>query len=90
MLDRRIEEFRAIAEVVEELCGAAGVEVHPGIVDALIRRWIGLMARAWSEAGQPVLLGVPSELGRVIAQELIEGEWLLRAQRSTATFSTHP
>lgn len=90
MLDRRIDQFRAIAEAAEGFCRDAGVEVHPGIVDALTRRWIGLVARVWSESGQPDLLGMPEDLGRLIADEMIDSERELRAQRAAVTLGAHP
>ncbi len=88
MLNRGDDRFRTIAEQVEELCRKAGVDVHPGIVDALIRRRIAMADRG-SPIGRSALLNEPSELGAVVSDELIEAARLLRAQR-TAPAHTIP
>jgi hypothetical protein len=74
--------------LVEVLCGKAGVDVHPGIVDALIRRRIELDARGWSVIGRSALLAEHSELGDAVAEDLIESDRLLRARRAALARTT--
>jgi hypothetical protein len=87
MLNRGDDRFRTIAELVEGSCRKAGVEVHPGIVDALIRRRIAMADRG-RPAGRTALLSEPMELGALVADELIEAARLLRPQRTTPAPTT--